>query len=237
MAYISEVGKRITIKVTYKKSFHWVDTKYSYYPTTHYIHHFVDAEGNTIVWKSTNIVEYVEGRECKFVTEGSVVELTGTVKEHSTYKEVEQTVVTRCKFKLIEAAKTEWEIQQEKAEAQMQTIGENDIIWEMPYKQYKEHYSDCETIIGSYDAHIDSRGIPTGHATIKVIIRDGRLKKSGVRGQHFSGYQFRTEDGKLVTYRAVSEETARKQMKKEFPNSDESWECVKVFNYNTHRIW
>ena len=106
MAYISEIGKRITITAVYKKSFDFVDYKFSYYGTTHHIHTFEDAEGNTIVWKSTNPVDYVEGDEYKFIPTGSIVELTGTVKEHSIYKETEQTVVTRCKFKLIERAKT-----------------------------------------------------------------------------------------------------------------------------------
>ena len=73
MAYIGEVGKRITVKATYKKCFERTDYKFSYYGTTHYTHIFEDSEGNTIVWKSTNLVEYIENNECKFVTEGSVV--------------------------------------------------------------------------------------------------------------------------------------------------------------------
>lgn len=237
MAHIGEIGKRIKIAVTFKKSFEYVDYKFSYYGTTHYIHSFEDAEGNVIVWKTTNLVEYIEDGECKFVTEGSVVELTGTVKDHSIYKDTEQTIVNRCKFKLIERAKTEWELEQEKVEAQMATIGEGDYIWEMPYRQYKEHYSDCETIIGSYDRHEDSRGVPLDNPTIKVIIRAGRLKKSGVRGEHYKGFEFTTDEGKKITYRAISEETARKRMKKEYPNSD-NWECTRIYNYQkVHRIY
>lgn len=240
MAYIGEIGKRLTVTAVYKKSFEYTDYKFSFYGTTHYTHLFEDSEGNTIIWKSTNTVDYInDGSEdpkrkgdLEFVTKGSTVELTGTVKEHATYKDKEQTVVTRCKFKLVERAKTEWEIQQEKVEAQNASIGENDLVWEMPYKQYKEHYSDCETLIGSYDPHEDSRGNCTSVPTIKVIIREGRLKNSGVRGQHFKGYEFKTDDGKFVSYRAVCEENARKQMKKDFPNSD-GWECTKIFN---HRI-
>jgi hypothetical protein len=165
------------------------------------------------------------------------VELTGTVKEHSIYKETEQTVMTRCKFNLIERAKTEAEIRKEKAAEQLASIGENDRIWEMPYKQYKEHYSDCETVIGSYDTHEDSTGRCTSHPTIKVIIREGRLKNSGVRGQHFSGYEFTTDKGGKVCYRAVSEENARKQMKKDFPNSD-TWECTRIYDHkNRNRFF
>lgn len=236
MAHIGEIGKRVKIIVTYKRSFEYVDHKFSYYGTTHYIHNFVDAEGNTIVWKSTSPVEYVEDGECKFVTEGSTVELTGTIKEHSLYKDTEQTVVSRCKFKMIERAKTKWEIKQEQIEAQMASITEGDYVWEMPYRQYKEHYSDCETIIDSFDRHEDRRGNAHGDPTIKVIIREGRLKKSGVRGEHYRGFEFSDENGVVrAVYRAISEETARKRMKKEYPESD-MWECTRIYNYNLHRI-
>lgn len=245
MGYIGEIGKRMTVTVTYKHRFEYTDYKFSYYGTTHFTHIFEDADGNIIVWKSTNMVEYInDGSEnpkrkgdLEFVTKGSKVELTGTVKEHSMYKDQEQTAVTRCKFKLVERAKTDDEIRQEKLEAQLASIGEHDLVWEMYYRQYKAHYSDCETIIGSYDEHLDSHGNATDHATIKVIIREGRLKNSGVRGQHFRGYEFTSDEGKTVCYRAVSEENARKQMKKEFPNSD-NWECTKIYNYqDVHRIW
>lgn len=236
MAYIGEIGKRLTVKATYKKCFEYTDYKFSYYGTTHYTHIFEDSEGSTIVWKSTNLVEYIENDEYKFITEGSVVELTGSVKEHSEYKGAEQTIFTRCKFKLVEMAKTEWEIQQEKAEAQKASIGKNDIVWEMPYRQFKAHYSDCETIIGSFDRHEDSRGYAHGDPTIKVIIREGRLKKSGVRGEHYKGFEFTASDGTKVTKRAISDETALKRIKKEYPNKDQ-WELTRIYNYgDTHRI-
>ena len=237
MAYIGEIGKRIKVIVTFKKSFEYVDYKFSYYGTTHYIHSFEDAEGNVIVWKTTGTVDYFEDGKCIIVTEGSTIELTGTVKDHSMYKDTEQTVFSRCKVKLIERAKTKDEIEQEKAEAQEASLCEGDYIWEMPYRQFKEHYSDCETIIGSFDSHEDSRGFRQGEATIKVIIRAGRLKKSGVRGEHYSGFEFTTDEGKKITYRAISEETARKRMRKEYPNSD-AWELTRIFRYqDIHRIY
>ena len=220
MTYIGEIGKRIKVEVTYKKSFSYVDHKFGYYGTTHYIHTFEDAEGNVLVWKTTNPVEYIKNDCFEFATEGSVVELTGTVKEHSEYKDQPQTVATRCKFNLVERAKTEHEIQKEEAEAQMTTIGENDTVWTMNYKRYKEHYSDCETIAGSFEV-ID------GIAHIKVIIREGRMKNSGTRGRHFHVFRFETNDGGIVSYRAVCEENARKQMKKEFADC-ENFKCVEI---------
>ena len=77
----------------------------------------------------------------------------------------------------------------------------------MYYGQYKKSYSDCKTVPGSYDA---------GTKSIEVIIPEGRMKPSGVRGQRFHGYELwmkRIADGKSFRseYRAVSEENAMKQ--------------------------
>jgi len=79
----------------------------------------------------------------------------------------------------------------------------------MPYRQYKQHYADCEIVNGSYDER---------NKTIEVIIPEGREKPSGVRGQRFSGYELWAQDsaGKAfhICYRAVSRENAMKQHKR-----------------------
>lgn len=227
MSYIGEVGKRLTIQAEFKKSFDYVDYKFSYYGTTNYIHTFEDSAGNVLVWKTTKPVEYIAGDECKRIPKGSIVKLTGTVKEHGMYSDTEQTVITRCKFEVVELGKSERQIQQEKLDAQLQTMAEGDFIREMPYKQYKEHYSDCETVIGSFNRHEDARGIPQRDPTIKVIIRAGRLKPNGVRGKRFYWFTFENESGRKSAYYAVSEETARKQLTKQYPDG-ENWDCVKI---------
>ena len=97
----------------------------------------------------------------------------------------------------------------------------------MPYKQYKEHYSDCETVIDSFETHRDRP------ATIKVIIREGRLKASGVRGQHFYWFVFEITEGDEKfesSYYAVSEKNAEKRCIKEFPEATKR-ECVKVLRF------
>ena len=75
----------------------------------------------------------------------------------------------------------------------------------MHYSQYKNHYADCETVKGSYDKLCK---------TIQVIIPEGRMKKSGVRGKRFRGYQIglTKQNGEhgYCTYRAVSKENAMK---------------------------
>lgn len=79
----------------------------------------------------------------------------------------------------------------------------------MRYAQYKKHYADCKTEPGTYDKDTKS---------IVVLVPEGRMKPSGVRGQRFHGYQLWLvkPDGKygFCTYRAVSEENAMKQHSK-----------------------
>ncbi len=231
MAYIGEIGKRLTVTVTFKKSFEYQDFKFNYYGTTHYIHTFEDAEGNVLVWKTTSsMAVQLDDDGCKWHTIGwgDIIQITGTVKDHTEYRGTQQTVLTRCKYSLIERHITKEERDAMKAEEQIASLTGEDFIWEMPYKQYKEHYSDCETLAGSYNNYSYlATPVPP---TIKVIIREGRLKNSGVRGKHFAGYRFKVE-GYAVTYRAVSEENAVKQMKKDFPNAT-SWELVHIYQYN-----
>ena len=243
--YIGSVGSKISVEVTYRKRSSFT-TSFGYRYIDNNVFKLEDDNGNCIVWKTTSWIEdknFVDDNGmCKIIPEGSKLLLTATVKEHSEYKGTKQTLISRPKFKLIQffdiQQKKEADTEQ-KRKAQFDSLKENDRVWEMPYKQYKEHYSDCETIVGSYDPHVDSHGNPIGHATIKVIIRDGRLKNSGVRGQRFRGYEFTTDTGSTVCYRAVCEENARKRMKKDFPERNtDSWECTKIYNYqDVHRIW
>lgn len=78
----------------------------------------------------------------------------------------------------------------------------------MKYKAYKEHYADCETVYGSYEK---------GNKSIEVIVPEGRMKKSGVRGKNFHYYTFKgidniTGHSVRTTIKAVSVENARKYL-------------------------
>ena len=219
--HIGTIGTRISVEVQLVNDYSYEDTKFSYYGTTHYIYTMQDNDGNVYVWKTTNTLivdnpDKTNGAELYAIRKGDTMQIVGTVKEHTEYKGTKQTVLTRCKFSLVKQKLNEKNV---KAEQQKQSIGENDFVWEMPYKQFKEHYADCETLVNSYNA--ESR-------TIKVIIRQGRLRKSGVRGKHFNGYAFTDGNGNVVCYRAVSEAHARKHMKKDFPDSD-NWEFFTVY--------
>lgn len=223
--HVGNIGDKITVEVKLVHEFQYTDYRFSYYGKDHFTYIMEDADGNAFVWKTTNMlgmdVLKEERNESKYYTfegvhKGDTCTIKGTVKEHSEYKGVQQTVLTRCKVTAIEHAPDEVEI---KKEQQMQSLEEDDFIWKMPYRQYKEHYADCETLSGSYD---DEFG------TIKVIIRAGRLKNSGVRGQHFYTFKFATDDNNFKFYRAVNEFNARKRMLKDYPNS-KNWELLDIY--------
>ena len=79
----------------------------------------------------------------------------------------------------------------------------------MPYRRYKQNFADCKTMPGSYN-QLDK--------TIVVIIPEGRMKPSGVRGERFSGYQLwfndKTGESHYCTYRATCFNNAKKQHEK-----------------------
>lgn len=228
MAYIGEIGKRLSLSLKLEKQYSFSQC-FGWKTTETTIYTFTDAEGNTLIWKTSGILglESINERgDCQFdgVRKGDSFKCKATVKEHSEYKGTEQTVLTRLKVESIDHVPTQEELNERKADEQMASITGKDFLWEMPYKQYKEHYSDCETLAGSFHRH-DYEG-----ATITVIIREGRLVPSGVRGKHYSGYEFADELGRKVCYRAVSEETAKRRLLKDYPQGA-AWECVKIYNY------
>ena len=241
MGYIGTVGERIRTQVTLVGDYEY-KTQYMWQTQYHHIYTMQDEQGNILVWKTTSYMGYEvaekDPRDESLVNyswysinKGDIIKITATVKGHGEYKGQEQTEVQRLKVnERIYKAPTAEEIAEAKrkeAEAkrqeQLDSLKGEDFIWRMPYKQYKEHYADCETVIGSFISDVH-----TGKS-IEVIIRAGRLKASGVRGKHYSGYELQNEEGKKATWRAVSKENAIKQAKKDFP--EHTWECVRIYRY------
>lgn len=89
--HVGEIGEKITVEVTYIHSSSWEhDYGYGYWTTNiTNLHTFKDAQGNVFIWKTGNGIE--EDYGTKFT-------LKGTVKDHSEYNGVKQTVLTRCKL-------------------------------------------------------------------------------------------------------------------------------------------
>lgn len=230
---------RITVEVTMANIYKYEAPAYGYGYETRYIYTMQDEAGTVYVWKTTswmciNVYEGVNPKTANFfdnkgiayekhgINKGDKVIITASVKGQGEYKGQTQTELTRVKIveRTHDAAEERAQKRESKKEEQLNSLQGEDFVWEMPYRQYKDHYSDCETVIDSYNDHDGMYP-----ASIKVIIREGRLKNSGVRGQHYSGYEFFfvDTDGKKarVCYRAVCEENAMKRLYKEFPEAKE----------------
>lgn len=223
---------RIEITVTMKNVYEYKRPAYGYGYETAYIYSMETEDGTAYVWKTTVFLyeEDEEGNPKGRINKGDIIRIKATVKGQSEYNGQPQNELTRVKLvERIFKAKTWEEIQEErkaareaKVQEQRDSLSGEDFIWRMPYRQYKEHYSDCETIIGSFDR---IRGV----ATIQVIVREGRLKASGVRGEHYRGYRLQNEEGEQVVYRTVKEENAIRRAEKEFGGT---WECIRIYNYD-----
>lgn len=216
--YIGEIGKRYEMTLTLKKRFSFPVT-IGWKTEDMYIYSFEDADGNVYIWKTTasmgmdKEVPLKNGDsrwEYDFVNNGDTAVVKATVKEHSEYKGTEQTVLSRVTVKSISHVPTKYEIAEAKRTEQLKTLADGDFIWNMPYRQYKEHYADCETLANSYSVE---------YSTIGVIIRKGRLVNSGVRGKHFGGYEFIIDGKYRCCYRAVCVENAEKRCRADYPNS------------------
>lgn len=225
MAHVGNIKDRISVKVTLVNTFRYEKPSYvGYRDESHDVYIMKDEAGNTFKCDTTGVLG-IEGTTPRGIylfnpaQKGDVFLLKGTIKGFGEYKGEPQTILQRCKVvEFIEKAPSEEEIKAKKKAEQV--IKETDQVIRMKYSTYKEHYSDCETV---YDSYIK------GNASVEVIIPEGRMKNSGVRYEHFSGYQFTNEAGEVVCYKAVSEENATKRVNKEFPNH--SWECTKIFDY------
>lgn len=210
----------LTLKICGIFEFETIGYGYPRCYETHRIYSMEDSTGKAYVWKTASVMGLDNGNEFAPIDKGDTVKITASVKGENVYKGKPQIVLQRVKVDgIIEKSKrmTREQWAAHKAEEQRNSLCAGDFIWYgMPYKQYKEHYNDCETVAGSYD-----RG------TIDVIIRNGRLKNSGVRGQRFAGYVLKSDRGRKTSYRAVSEENALKRARKEFPG--ENWEVTEIY--------
>lgn len=80
--YVGNVGDRVEIDV---HSFECVTSWETMYGVTR-IYKIVDTNGNVYTWKTSNII-----------SEDEIVKVKGTVKNHSEYRGIKQTEITRCK--------------------------------------------------------------------------------------------------------------------------------------------
>ena len=181
---------------------------------------FVDEGGNKYTWKTSSVPCYADGTPGP--KEGDVLTCDATVKATTTYKGEPQTVLTRVRnFSFVRNMYDDYAAKKQRAkQQQLDSIKGGDKLVTMPYRLYKAHYADCETICDSFRYRVTARD--REEAVISVIIREGRLKASGVRGEQYSLFTFynaATAERKVL--KAISETTARRRLPKG------EWELVK----------
>lgn len=87
--HVGQVGGKVEIDGTYVRTGSWEQRSFNGYGTdTFYVHTFKDADGNVFTWKTQ------KGLGLEY---GTPVNVKGTIKKHTEYKEEKQTELTRCK--------------------------------------------------------------------------------------------------------------------------------------------
>ena len=94
--HVGQVGDKLTVEVTYVHTASWENAYGGWLNHTSVtnLHTFKDAKGNVYVWRTDKYIE---------ADYGTKMEVKGTIKEHSEYKGIKQTVLTRCKIEEVKA--------------------------------------------------------------------------------------------------------------------------------------
>lgn len=98
--FVGEIKSRIERVVTFIGESSYEREAYTYGWETVYIYKFADEDGNMLVWKTTSHLGYYyedDGwEEWNPIKPGESIKLRGTVKQHSVYNGIKQTVLNRC---------------------------------------------------------------------------------------------------------------------------------------------
>jgi hypothetical protein len=114
--HVGQINEKFTLNLTYKNTASF-DSQYG----TCFFHFFTDEMGNVFKW-STNkgLVYSYKDIFDRVIThqldQGALVEIKGTIKEHTEYKGVKQTVITRCKYTVLKSEDMANQIAKDKAE-------------------------------------------------------------------------------------------------------------------------
>lgn len=102
--YVGDIGDKINVKVTYLNSYNY-DTQFG----SSYIHLFVDDNGNIFKWSTNSKLEFTLNDSNSKLSQwycldkGATIQLTDKIKTHSEYRGQKQTVLTRCKYEILES--------------------------------------------------------------------------------------------------------------------------------------
>lgn len=89
--WVGQVGDKIEVELCYIHTASWENYGYGgwlNHTSMTYLHTFKDGDGNIYIWKTGKVIE---------ADYGTMIKFRATIKDHSEYKEVKQTVLTRCK--------------------------------------------------------------------------------------------------------------------------------------------
>lgn len=107
--WVAEPKKRLDLELTLVRDYSYERHAYrsNYYTETAHVYTLADADGNCYVWKTASCLEREhedeDGSIESVVAEpGDKVRMRATVKEHSEWKGVKQTVITRPKVEEVE---------------------------------------------------------------------------------------------------------------------------------------
>ena len=214
---------------------------------TRHIYKMTGEDGRVFVWKTSSsmgkfvrvpdlkVANFTDKDGCPMVWhkahKGDIIRIKATEGSTGTYKGEIETEISRVTV-LDWIFKTETEdekrarIASEKAAAKkalLDSVKDGDEIITMTYARFKKHYADCETVPDSFRYDKTEDGWRKGDGIIDVIVRAGRMKNSGVRGEHFKTYwvRFVDTDGieKSQGYYAVSYGNAEKRCMKDYPGA------------------
>lgn len=102
--YVGNIGDKISVKVTYLETF----TYDSYFGASH-IHLFEDDNGNIFKWSTGTGLKFTVddihsgGSQWYTLDKGATIQLSGKIKDHNEYRSQKQTVLTRCKYEVLES--------------------------------------------------------------------------------------------------------------------------------------
>ena len=102
--YVGNVGDKISVKVTYTNT-HVYNTQFG----VSYIHLFMDNDGNIFKWSTGTGLRFtvndnhINHTQQYSLDKGSIVQLSGKIKAHDEYHNYKQTVLTRCKYEVLES--------------------------------------------------------------------------------------------------------------------------------------
>jgi len=123
-----------------------------------HIYKFLDHDDNIFTWFTSKVigVDIVDdkGNEgWKFINSGDIISISATISEIGNYKGEDQIIITRCKINGIvkEAMLTDEKITILKRTIQLAKYHDVYEIRKVSYKDYKNSYSNYETLIDSFE--------------------------------------------------------------------------------------